>query len=118
MVVAPLSVWLDRHHEAGENAKPKAGHRGGKPGAKRIPGEHFMIDPLLGESTVLITGANHGIGAASARAFAGQGAKVFLAYYRVPAGLSGSRTGACQGIRCGGGRPVSGRATDVWRDHR
>ena len=46
-----------------------------------------MIDPLLGESTVLITGANHGIGAASARAFAGQGAKVFLAYYRVPAGL-------------------------------
>ena len=47
-----------------------------------------MIDPLLGESAVLVTGANHGIGAASARAFAEQGARVFLAYYRVPTELS------------------------------
>lgn len=53
------------------------------------PREHFMIDPLLGESTVLVTGAKHGIGAASARAFAAQGAGVFLHYYRVPTEWSG-----------------------------
>ena len=47
-----------------------------------------MIDPQLKEATVLITGANHGTGAASARAFAAQGAKVSLAYYRVPTGFS------------------------------
>ena len=41
-----------------------------------------MIDPGLVGKTVLITGANHGIGAAAARAFAAQGANVFLTYYR------------------------------------
>ena len=47
-----------------------------------------MIDPLLGDSTVLVTGANHGIGAATGRAFAAQGAGVFLHYYLVPTELS------------------------------
>ena len=41
-----------------------------------------MIDPLLENKTVLITGANHGIGSATAEAFAAQKAKVFISYYR------------------------------------
>ena len=43
-----------------------------------------MIDLQVEEKVVLITGANHGIGAAAARAFAAQGAKVFLTYFREP----------------------------------
>jgi 3-oxoacyl-[acyl-carrier protein] reductase len=43
-----------------------------------------MIDPGLEGKTVLITGANNpfGIGAGTARAFAAQGAKLFLTYLR------------------------------------
>jgi 3-oxoacyl-[acyl-carrier protein] reductase len=43
-----------------------------------------MIDPGIESKTVLITGANNpfGIGAGTARAFAVQGAKVFLTYLR------------------------------------
>jgi len=43
-----------------------------------------MIDTGLKDKVVLITGANHGIGATSAKAFAVQGAKVFITYYRPP----------------------------------
>ncbi len=43
-----------------------------------------MIDPGLEGKTVLVTGANHGIGAATVEAFASQKARAFVAYYRGP----------------------------------
>lgn len=43
-----------------------------------------MIDPQLDGKVAVVTGANHGIGAATAAAFAAQRAKVFLAYFREP----------------------------------
>lgn len=43
-----------------------------------------MIDTELDGKVVLVTGANHGIGAATARAFGAQGAKVFLQYLSFP----------------------------------
>ena len=44
-----------------------------------------MINPGLTGKTILITGANnpHGIGAATAKAFAAQGAGIFLHYFRL-----------------------------------
>jgi 3-oxoacyl-[acyl-carrier protein] reductase len=47
-----------------------------------------MIDPHLKGKVILITGGNHGIGAATARSFAAQGAKIFITYYRLPHSIS------------------------------
>ncbi len=43
-----------------------------------------MIDTGLRDKVALVTGAQHGIGAATARALAAQGAKVFIQYLRLP----------------------------------
>jgi 3-oxoacyl-[acyl-carrier protein] reductase len=43
-----------------------------------------MIDPALQNKVVLITGANHRIGAATARTLALQGASIFIIYLRLP----------------------------------
>jgi NAD(P)-dependent dehydrogenase (short-subunit alcohol dehydrogenase family) len=40
-----------------------------------------MIDAQIEGKVVLISGANHGIGAAAAKAFAAQGAKVFITFF-------------------------------------
>ena len=41
-----------------------------------------MIDPQLRGKVTLKTGANHGMGAATAKAFVTQGCRVFVTYYR------------------------------------
>ena len=46
-------------------------------------GKYTMIDTKLKDKVAIVTGANHGIGAASATALAREGAKVFMNYLRL-----------------------------------
>lgn len=61
-----------------------------------------MIEPHLTDKVVLITGANHGIGAATARAFAAQGAHVFISYFRATTRYSAEELQRAQDAGAGG----------------
>lgn len=63
-----------------------------------------MINPKLDGKVVLVTGANHGIGAATARVFAAQGAKVFLTYFCEPCEFEADELDAAREAGVGGVR--------------
>jgi 3-oxoacyl-[acyl-carrier protein] reductase len=85
-----------------------------------------MIDPCLKDKVVIITGANHGIGAATARAFADQGARVFVTAYRASTPFSASELEKARREKIGGERlyaamqqiPASAVADEINRSGR
>ncbi len=63
-----------------------------------------MIDPQLKGKVAIITGANHGIGAAAAKSLADQGAKVFVTYYLPECSYSRDELDEAQKAGVGGDR--------------
>jgi len=61
-----------------------------------------MADLQLTDKVVLITGANHGIGAATAEAFAAEGTAVFVTYYVGPTVFSADELAAARAAGVGG----------------
>ena len=63
-----------------------------------------MIETKIEGRVALITGANHGIGEATARAFAAQSAQVFLTYFIAPPSYSKEELALALGSGTGGDR--------------
>ncbi len=63
-----------------------------------------MIETGIEGKVALVTGGNHGIGAAVASALAAQGAKVFITYFRLESHYDASELQAAQAASVGGDR--------------